>query len=99
MTRRGRLWLGSALTGVMSLLLVVPAPLARAAVPATASGSPHIQYLDDTAGISFPFTVRNPGAAGDRIGSVRITRPAVQWAVATCRKLPAGWASTASPSA
>jgi hypothetical protein len=99
MTRRRRLWSGVALTGIVSLLVVAPAPLASAAVAATASVSPHIQYLDDTAGIAFRFNVRNTGAAGDRIGSVRIARPSAQWTVATCPVAPAGWTSTASVSA
>lgn len=74
---------------MLSLLVTVGG--ARGDPPeATASVTPHVQFLGDMAGTVFTFTVASPGG-GDAVGSVEIDRPSSFWTVIACPRVPAGW--------
>jgi hypothetical protein len=67
---------------------------AAGTLSATASASPQIQYLDDSAGTVFTFTVKNTGTS--TIGAVEIRRPSSDWTVVACPQAPAGWSAQRS---
>ena len=90
MSRR-RWFTGSAFLAATALALVLLAPVAQAAVAATASVKPQIQYLNDTVGTTFTFTVKNTSTASESLGSAQITRPGTQWTIASCPAGPSGW--------
>jgi len=75
-------------------VLIVPAlvvaPASSAPFAAKASVSPQVQYLGDSTGTTFTFTVENTGTS-DSIGAVQITRPANSWTIIGCPGAPAGW--------
>jgi hypothetical protein len=64
---------------------------AQASVAATASATPRIQYVGDSAGTTFTFTVTNASTASESLGSVRITRAGTPWTITACPSAPAGW--------
>src|SRR5215211_11866 len=70
----------------LTSLLVAPA--------AAASSSPQIQYLGDTAGTSFAFSLRNTGVTS--IGALQVARPTASWTITDCPAAPAGWSVTRS---
>src|SRR5215211_5119966 len=70
----------------LTSLLVAPA--------AAASSSPQIQYLGDTAGTSFAFSLRNTGVTS--IGALQVARPTASWTIIDCPTAPAGWSVTRS---
>ncbi len=84
------------------LLLLAAVGVASAAKPpkppaglaATASVNPTVQYLGDTVGTDFTFSVRNTGTIG--IGAVEIARPSSSWLVTACPLAPAGWTTQRS---
>ena len=59
---------------------------------ATVLVSPHEQYLGDSAGQVFTFTITNTGTTS-RIRAVEITPPA-GWTVLSCPSAPTGWTAT-----
>ena len=79
------------------------AALAEAAKPprppsglaGAASVSPTVQFLNDTLGSTFTFTVRNSGTVG--IGAVEIARPSSAWTATACPKGPSGWSPQLTP--
>ena len=71
-----------------------PADLAATGLAATASVGPTVQYLNDTAGTVFTFSIRNTGTVG--IGAVEVARPSSSWSVAACPSAPAGWSTQRS---
>src|SRR5438067_1365716 len=71
-------------------VLVVGNSVQAAPFAAKASVSPQIQYLNDTSGTLFTFTVHNIGTSAS-IGAVEIDRPASSWTVTACPQAPAGW--------
>ncbi|HEY8201247.1 MAG TPA: hypothetical protein VII47_07820, partial [Actinomycetota bacterium] len=75
----------------MSLLVLVsPAGGHRDALRASAALSPHTQFLGDSAGTVFTFTVSN-AAGSRRIGAVQIALPSRFWLLTACPQAPAGW--------
>ncbi|HZQ29449.1 MAG TPA: Ig-like domain-containing protein, partial [Acidimicrobiales bacterium] len=85
------------LLGVPALVLISQlfGPSANAIAPTfvSASVSPKIQFLNDTAGTTFTFTVTNASPARS-VGSVSIQRPSADWTVVDCPQAPAGWTAT-----
>ncbi len=77
------------------ILVALPAGVAAAPFSAKASVAPGVQYLNDTAGTVFTFTVHNTGATSS-IGAVQIDRPSNQWTITACPQAPAGWATQRS---
>jgi VCBS repeat-containing protein len=81
--------------GVILLLATVGAvsaakpPTPPAGLAGTASVLPTVQYLNDTAGTVFAFSIRNTGTIG--IGAVEVARPSTSWLVTSCPLAPAGW--------
>ena len=76
---------------VMTLGLLVPGAGAHGGAPrVSAVLSPHVQFLGDSAGTVFTFTVSNP-ANGQSVGRVEIDRPSSFWAVVGCPGAPSGW--------
>ncbi|MEI7769108.1 MAG: Ig-like domain-containing protein [Chloroflexales bacterium] len=67
----------------------------NAAFAATAHVDPQIQYLNDTTGTVFSFTINNTGSSA-MIGAVEIDRPANQWTIVACPTAPAGWSAQRS---
>src|SRR5689334_2128905 len=63
-----------------------------ASFAAEASAQPGVQYLNDTAGTVFTFTIHNTGTSSS-IGAVEIDRPGKQWTVTACPLAPAGWST------
>ncbi|HYN89119.1 MAG TPA: hypothetical protein VER55_11340, partial [Ardenticatenaceae bacterium] len=88
---RGRLWV--ALLAII-LTLALAGTVSAATVAATASVTPQAQYLGDTTGTAFTFTINNTGTAG--IGAVEIRRPSNAWAIVGCPQAPAGWTAQQS---
>ena len=77
-------------------LLVVAATGTVAAHPAPAftaraSVQPAVQYLNDSTGTVFTFTIHDTGDVG--IGAVEIDRPWDDWKVVACPTAPAGWST------
>ena len=62
---------------------------------ARASVDPQIQYLGDSTGTTFTFTVENTGTT-DPIGAVQIGRPGKSWTIIGCPLAPAGWSAQRS---
>jgi len=77
--------------GLLMLLAASAGSTAAANVVATASVTPKIQYVGDTAGTTFSFTVTDGSTASESLGSVRITRPGVAWTITGCPGAPLGW--------
>ncbi|HEU0130070.1 MAG TPA: Ig-like domain-containing protein [Mycobacteriales bacterium] len=68
---------------------------AEFAATATISSSP--QYIGDTAGTAFTFTVTNTGTT-TTLGAVEIERPSNGWSITSCGTTPTGWTGqTADP--
>ena len=83
-----------ALALVSAGILVVAASSVASAAPvlsAEASVQPIVQYLDDSAGTTFTFTIENSGDVG--IGAVEISRPSNSWTVLACPMAPTGWST------
>ncbi|MDP9482624.1 MAG: Ig-like domain-containing protein, partial [Chloroflexota bacterium] len=59
---------------------------------ATGSMTPRVQYLNDTAGTVFNFTVVNLGDTA--FAAVDIARPSPSWTVTACPRAPLGWTAT-----
>lgn len=79
---------GLAAALLASLLTVLMATPALAALGATASTDLHISYLGDSA--TRTFTVTNSGTP-ETIGSVAIAEPSTAWNLTACPGTPAGW--------
>src|SRR5215213_6346655 len=77
--------------GITSKAQAAPA----AAFAAAASVAPQVQYLNDTTGTVFSFTVHNTGTSTS-IGAVEIDRPSNQWTIVGCPLAPAGWTASRS---
>jgi Cadherin domain/Bacterial Ig domain/Bacterial cadherin-like domain len=75
--------------GVGLLAIVATAASAAPTFRATASMTPQVQYLNDTTGTVFTFTVINIGDTP--FAAVDIARPSPSWVVKTCPLAPAGW--------
>lgn len=67
---------------------------ANSTFSAKASEQPTIQYLNDTAGTDFTFTIHNTGDV--KIGAVEIDRPWDAWKVVACPLAPVGWTTQRS---
>ncbi len=83
---------GRALAFLSACVLVAGTSATVSAAPifsAKASVSPLVQYLNDSAGTTFTFTIDNTG--GVSIGAVEISRPAASWTVTACPLAPIGW--------
>jgi hypothetical protein len=63
----------------------------------SATVTPKIQFLNDTAGTTFTFTVTN-ASPSQSIGAVSIQRPSPDWTVVDCPQAPAGWSATSNGS-
>ncbi|WP_082573296.1 beta strand repeat-containing protein [Nocardioides sp. Root614] len=74
--------------------VLVPASGA-AAFAARASVSPGIQYLGDSAGTTFTFTISNTSTT-QSIGAVEIDRPGKSWTITGCPGAPVGWTAQRS---
>ena len=82
---------------VGAALLAVGGADAAEPYAATASVSNAPQYLGDTAGTAFTFTITNTGTEAS-IGAVEIERPSNGWSVTSCGSGPLGWTvQTADP--
>lgn len=57
---------------------------------ATSSSTPQVQFVGDTAGTTFTFTINNTGTV-DTIGAVEIGRPSRLWTITGCPAAPTGW--------
>jgi VCBS repeat-containing protein len=78
-----------------ALLLTMSAADAAPTFAATASITNAPQYLGDTAGTVFTFTVTNTGSEVT-IGAVEVERPSNGWSVMSCGTAPAGWSVQAA---
>jgi len=88
--------LGSLVILVAVLALVLSAGSATAAAfAAEASVAPQVQFLGDTSGTVFTFTIHNTGTSSS-IGAVEISRPSKAWSVVDCLMAPAGWSIQSS---
>ena len=86
----------TALTSALLLVGLLPSIATATSFAARASVSGGPQYVNDSVGTTFTFTVKNTGYP-TKIGAVKISRPFSAWTVTACAGAPAGW--TASPSA
>jgi outer membrane protein assembly factor BamB len=94
---RRRRWVGSAFLIAWALVLVaVLVPVAQAAVAAKASVKPQVQYLNDTKGTTFSFTVKNTSTASESLGSAQISTPSAQWTITACPAAPTEWTAVAA---
>jgi len=84
---------GAAVLGATLTTSAVAAPFA-----AVASVSPQIQYLGDSTGATFTFTVENTGTT-DSIGAVEISRPGKLWRIIDCPSALPGWSAQRSDTA
>jgi len=57
---------------------------------ATASVTPQVTYLNDSAGTVFTFVIKNTGTTTS-IGAVEIRRPLNFWSIVDCPAAPTGW--------
>ena len=64
---------------------------AWASVVAAASVAPAVQYVGDSTGTTFRFTVDDQSSSGVNFGSVRISRPSKLWKITHCPLAPVGW--------
>src|SRR5207253_2654266 len=77
--------------GVLTLGLLVPAGGAHGQPSGAAAAlSPHVQFLGDSTGTVFTFTVTNP-VDGQSVGTVDIDSPSRFWTALSCPQAPAGW--------
>src|SRR2546422_348296 len=77
--------------GTLTLGLLVPAGGAHGQPPgASAALSPHVQFLGDSTGTVFTFTVTNP-VDGQSVGTLDIDPPSGFWTALSCPQAPAGW--------
>lgn len=70
-------------------------PAGAAAFSARASVAPGMQYVGDSAGTTFTFTIENTGTS-DSIGAVEIGRPGKSWTITACPSTPDGWTAQRS---
>jgi hypothetical protein len=77
-------------TAGVGTAVAVAASTSRPAFAAKASVSTHVQYLHDTPGTVFGFTVHNVGTSRP-IAAVEIDRPSTSWTITGCPSGPAGW--------
>src|SRR4051812_1107537 len=77
------------------ILVALPTGVVAAPFAAKASVAPDVQYLNDTTGTVFTFTVDNTGSTSS-IGAVEIDRPSNQWTITACPQAPAGWSAQRS---
>ncbi len=82
------------LLAVAALVLSAGSAIA-AAFAAKASVAPQVQFLGDTSGTVFTFTIHNTGTSSS-IGAVEIDRPTNSWTVVGCPMAPAGWSIQSS---
>ena len=85
----GRLLRVLLVLGLAAGLLPVAAGPAQAAYSATASVDRTASYRGQTH--TFTFTISNTSTAGERIASVRITRPSASWTITGCPLLAPNW--------
>jgi VCBS repeat-containing protein len=76
----------------LALGLAVSAANAVDPFAASAAVTNPPQYLGDTAGTAFTFTVTNTGSTAT-LGAVEIERPSNGWSVTSCGTPPSGWSS------
>jgi len=76
----------------LTIFLLLTSLAFAAAFDATASVEPTAQYLNDTTGVVFTFTIENTGTSAS-IGAVEIERPSASWKVIECPLAPVGWRS------
>jgi VCBS repeat-containing protein len=86
--RRLLVVLGSALG--LGLLAIAAQAVTPPAYAATASLTPALYYVNDSAGSIYTFTVKNTGTTTN-IGAVEIDRPSGTWSITGCPSAPAGW--------
>ena len=77
---------------LLTIALLLASSIFAAAFDATASVEPTAQYLIDTTGVVFTFTIENTGTSAS-IGAVEIERPSGLWKVIECPLAPTGWRS------
>jgi VCBS repeat-containing protein len=94
-TRLGNVRVGALLAmgtvvigGALAMVAEATTPPAYAA---TASLSPALYYIGDSAGSLYTFTVTNTGTT-TKIGAVEIDRPDATWTITACPTAPSGWA-------
>jgi hypothetical protein len=80
---------GTAVLGA-GMAVAIPASADGASFAAKASVFRVSQFLHDTHGTLFTFTVHNTGSSAS-IGAVEISRPSKFWTVTVCPVAPAGW--------
>jgi len=82
---------------VVALFVVVLTAGSAVAAPFAASASvqPQAQFLRDSAGTVFTFTIHNTGTSAS-IGAVEIDRPTNFWTVTGCPLSPPGWSTQTS---
>jgi len=85
----------TALTSALLLVGLLPSVASATSFAARASISGGPQYVNDSVGTTFTFTVKNTGYA-TKIGALKITRPFSAWTVSTCSGAPSGWTVTQS---
>ncbi|HEX7169048.1 MAG TPA: Ig-like domain-containing protein [Acidimicrobiales bacterium] len=88
------LLLGLPLTAAAAVMLTTSLA-SGAPYAAEASVTPQVQYLNDTVGTVYTFTIKNTGTT-EAIGAVEISRPNNLWAVTGCPSGPVGWSRTGS---
>jgi VCBS repeat-containing protein len=76
--------------GLVPLGLLLSQEAQAATYAATASVTPTPQYLGDSTGTTFTFTVNNTGTS-TRIGAVEIDRPSTAWTIVACPTMPPFW--------
>jgi VCBS repeat-containing protein len=94
---RGRaraLLVGAGLLAFGGLATVVAQAITPPAYAATATLTPSLYYIGDSAGSVYTFTVTNTGTTS-RIGAVEIDRPDT-WTITSCPTAPSGWAVQAA---
>src|SRR5688572_18482368 len=80
------------LVGALGLVALVATNVSAAPVfSAGASVNPRVEYLNNTPGTVFTFTVVNTGDV--RIGAVEIGAPSAAWTIMACPSGPPGWTS------
>ncbi len=87
----------TALTGALLAIGLLPSVATATSFAARASVAGGPQYVGDSTGTTFTFTVENTGWP-TKIGAVRIARPFAAWTVTACPGAPAGWTATRSTS-
>jgi VCBS repeat-containing protein len=82
------------LLGAVGMVSAAKPPKPPVGLAATASVAPTVQYLNDTVGTVFTFSIRNTGTVG--IGAIEVARPSTSWIVTACPLAPAGWSTQRS---